>query len=74
MYTVIAYFSSENGSGDKVQSNQKPAKVSPANQRPSTDTAPPTSTVNQTVSGKQPNTYYPEVEYLKVEEFNDIPK
>ena len=61
-------------SGDKKQSNHKPAKVSSANQKSTTETAPPTTTVSQPVTAKQPNTYYPEIEYLKVDEFSEVPK
>lgn len=66
--------STENGSGDKNQSNQKTAKVPPASQNAPTDTAPPTTSAAQPISGKQTNTYYPEIEYLKVDEFIEVPK
>lgn len=63
----------DKGAGDTTQTNQKTAKSTSANQKPSLKTSPPTAT-SQAISGKQPNTYYPEIEYLKVDEFQDVPK
>ena len=56
---------------DKIQSSQKADTVKSASGKLSTS-APRSTAVAQ----PQPSTnkYYPEIEYLKVEEFSEVPK